>query len=538
MYSKLLLIQLDQNMNQINEKSIKRPTSYKDLTKFVIKKFKINSFIMYYFDETDKEINITNDEDFKKSGDLIFIADEDNLTKSVYERIYPDLSDSKKNVIDENYLCNLCLEKLTENPYFCYQCSKRICKKCLRDLNKKMSPLKCPFCKYELPFEKWFTLRNFFEEKQKYLELIEENIKLKDENLKYNKKEKEFFQQIKIQNFQIRVRNEKIKDQEVLIQKKDEEIKNKEKLIQKKEEKIENLKEELININKIKNDIQEKEELTLLTNNEKGINKPVEEKNDLPNPLKKTIGEENKANLINQGINEILIKNDSFIYYVDEDHIDKKGYINILGENFVNNNKGSLIINDDIKLDYLVSKYKLKIGINKIILNINNYKNINFSYMFYNCKSLIDISPLKNLNVSSSVNFNSMFSYCELLNDISPLKNWNVSNGENFSWMFSGCNSLNDISSLKDWDVNKGNNFSYMFYNCKSLTDISPLKNWNVSNGNNFSFIFSGCYSLKDTSPLKDWDISSGNNFRCMFFKVKNISEDMINNFKQLNPKF
>ena len=42
-----------------------------------------------------------------------------------------------------------------------------------------MKPLKCPFCKYELPFEKWLTLKNFMEERKKHLEIIKENIKVK-----------------------------------------------------------------------------------------------------------------------------------------------------------------------------------------------------------------------------------------------------------------------------------------------------------------------------------------------------------------------
>ena len=75
---------------------------------------------MYYFDKNNKEINITNNEEYKKSSDLIFIVEKKALDKSIYERVYPNLTDSKIDVIDEKYLCNLCSEKLKENPYYCY----------------------------------------------------------------------------------------------------------------------------------------------------------------------------------------------------------------------------------------------------------------------------------------------------------------------------------------------------------------------------------------------------------------------------------
>ena len=155
----------------------------------MIDNFGINSFVMYYIDKTSQIINITDNKEFKKSGNVIFIVEEKSLEKSIYERIENNLSDSKSDFIEEEYLCSLCSEKLTENPYFCYQCQKKICKKCLIDLNKKIKPFKCAFCKFELPFEKWNTFKNFMEKRKQFLGLIEENIKSKRENLIYKQKE-------------------------------------------------------------------------------------------------------------------------------------------------------------------------------------------------------------------------------------------------------------------------------------------------------------------------------------------------------------
>ena len=70
-------------------------------------------------------------------------------------------------------------------------------------------------------------------------------------------------------------------------------------------------------------------------------------------------------------------KIDGVLYDVEEKDIDKDGYVNILGKNFVqeNKNKVNLIING--KEENLCHKYKLNKGINTIKFifkeEINNY---------------------------------------------------------------------------------------------------------------------------------------------------------------------
>ena len=261
---------------------------------------------------------------------------------------------------------------------------------------------------------------------------------------------------------------------------------------------------------------------------------------------------------------------DELIYYVEEQNIDKEGYVNIIGKNFYNENKDkiSLIING--KEDNLSYKYKLQKGINKIkitlkeeiknlsylfcectslidikalnkwnVSNVNNLtclfygctslkeisglkkwdvKNVNyFDYLLYGCSSLENISGLKFWDVSNGNFFSCLFSGCSKLSDISPLKNWDVSNGIYFNYLFSGCSQLSDISPLKNWNVRNGNFFSYLFYRCESLSNISSLEKWDVSIGINFCYLFSDCYSLSDISPLKKWNVKNGNNFIQMF---------------------
>ena len=142
---------------------------------------------------------------------------------------------------------------------------------------------------------------------------------------------------------------------------------------------------------------------------------------------------------------------------------------NIFGKRFVENNKDNidLIINEE--KSKLVSKCKLKEGENIIRIIIKS-KLRNLAYMFYECKSLIDISKLEYIE-TNEVN--------------------------NFSYMFSGCKSLSDIKSLENWNVSNGNDFSDMFSFCSSLSNIKPLENWNISNGNDFGSMFRGLEFIK-----------------------------------------
>ena len=288
--SKISLIQLDNQMKKTNEKSTIRPASYEELKKFIIDNFGINSFIVQYFDKNNQKINITDNEIFKKSNDVIFIVENNTLKQSVYDIIYPNLNETQMDVIDEKYLCNICSEKLSENPFYCYQCSKRFCKKCLTDLSIKMKPLQCPFCKFELEFSKWCTLTNFEEEKNQYLGLIEENIELK--NLNQDKIVNEFPKQIKMLNTKLREAYEIIKNQKMIIIQRNEEIRRS--------------KEEINKFEKIlKNQISEKK--AQLEKKEAEINLLKKEKNYLSNQLKMSY--ENSMKMLNNNNNNLMPNN-------------------------------------------------------------------------------------------------------------------------------------------------------------------------------------------------------------------------------------
>ena len=126
------------------------------------------------------------------------------------------------------------------------------------------------------------------------------------------------------------------------------------------------------------------------------------------------------------------------------DEIDK---VNILGEEFVENNKDNIELIINGKKCELVYNYKLEYGEYKIQIIIKN-KIKNLERMFDECKSLKNIEGLRSLDTKEINNFSSMFSWCSSLSDLKPLQNWNVSNGNNFSDMFYECSSLSADSKV------------------------------------------------------------------------------------------
>jgi len=145
-------------------------------------------------------------------------------------------------------------------------------------------------------------------------------------------------------------------------------------------------------------------------------------------------------------------QNINLIYETDENSIES-----IFGEKFVMNNKNNIeLIINGIK-SKLISKCKLKKGINNIEIIIkNNFRNL--EYMFYKCNKLKNIDELKYLNTEKVINFSNMF-YLSSLSNIEILENWNVSNGKDFSNMFIKCN-ISCLKGLENWDVSNGKNFS------------------------------------------------------------------------------
>ena len=98
---------------------------------------------------------------------------------------------------------------------------------------------------------------------------------------------------------------------------------------------------------------------------------------------------------------EKLEKNKKDKNYRDEINIiyetNEEGEYKIFGKTFVKNNKENIELSINEINNELLDKYKLKKGINNIKIKIKN-KITNLSYMFYGCKQLKDINELAYLN--------------------------------------------------------------------------------------------------------------------------------------------
>ena len=240
---------------------------------------------------------------------------------------------------------------------------------------------------------------------------------------------------------------------------------------------------------------------------------------------------ENKQNVIEKKYSKQIEEklNKDLIYLVKKEDIDNNGEVQILGEHLkgedfvkLNKDKSYLIING--KKEELCYKYKLKEGINRIEI-VMNESATNFRAMFKYCTSLIDISALKNWDVKNLTCLSCSFRGCTSLQDISPLKFWNINNVTDLNACLEGDSALTDLSPLENWDVCKVNLMQGTFAHCTSLSDISPLKNWKVGNVKTFQMLFEGCKNLKDISPLKNWNVESVTNFNKLFMNCSSLND-------------
>ena len=114
------------------------------------------------------------------------------------------------------------------------------------------------------------------------------------------------------------------------------------------------------------------------------------------------------------------------------------------------------------------------------------------------CDDYFAIKQVRILNQVKSNCMNKWFAYCEDLTTSINMENIDVSDCIDFSYLFFKCKSLGNISFLKDWNVFNGKNFEGIFYGCESLMNCVDLQKWNLSNGNNFFRMFKDCITLKE----------------------------------------
>ena len=79
------------------------------------------------------------------------------------------------------------------------------------------------------------------------------------------------------------------------------------------------------------------------------------------------------------------------------------------------------------------------------------------------------------------------------ITNLDELKDWNVSQISNMSYIFKDCKNLVDISGICDWDVSNIISMNFMFFSCNSLDDVSDINSWNIGNVTDMSYMFFGC---------------------------------------------
>ena len=155
---------LDDLNNTKEQIKIIKPKNYKQLLKQIKQKLKNISeyYEIFIIDKNNKEFKIDNEENYKKIENILFIReiDENLLEKSMFEINYDKLSESKQEILEQKFNCNICsiiIKK--EKPYLCYKCQKIFHEKCLKEWDKQCQlqnkTLICPNCRNELPIENW-----------------------------------------------------------------------------------------------------------------------------------------------------------------------------------------------------------------------------------------------------------------------------------------------------------------------------------------------------------------------------------------------
>ena len=190
--------------------------------------------------------------------------------------------------------------------------------------------------------------------------------------------------------------------------------------------------------------------------------------------------------------------------------------------------------------------------------NINCHnKNINMSYMLYNCSSLNNLNfnsnnmtqpqdmsysfaycislkkfdlYFKNIkNLVSSSSMKGAFKNCSLLTSIKL--RFEIAYND-MSYLFMGCVSLKIIESYLEKGVVKYIN--YMFYDCKSLKTFPNSFNLPSNNLTDMSYMFNGCDMLNkvDLSLLNTKDVI---NYEGLFYNCKNLMSVNISSFTHNN---
>ena len=142
-----------------------------------------------------------------------------------------------------------------------------------------------------------------------------------------------------------------------------------------------------------------------------------------------------------------------------------------------------------------------------------------FSDMFYNCASLIDLN-VDGFDTSNAEDFNGMFHGCNKLTQLN-VKHFNVNSVLHMSYLFSGCRRLKVIN-LEGWDFSQVRDANEMFGYCGKLEKIIANFNFNMIKG--MAFMFDCCTKLSEVD-LTHSDLSHVFDFGYMFFNCEGLKK-------------
>ena len=153
------------------------------------------------------------------------------------------------------------------------------------------------------------------------------------------------------------------------------------------------------------------------------------------------------------------------------------------------------------------------------LCNLRTHNVTDFSDMFYNCNSLIDLNA-DGFDTSNAEDFNGMFHGCHKLTQLN-VKHFNVDNVLHMSYLFSGCRKLKVID-LEGWDFNQVRDTNEMFGYCEQLEKIIANFNFKIVKG--MATMFDECFCLSEVD-LTHSDLSHVFDFGYMFFNCECLKE-------------
>ena len=121
---------------------------------------------------------------------------------------------------------------------------------------------------------------------------------------------------------------------------------------------------------------------------------------------------------------------------------------------------------------------------------------VNIEVLFSECsllKSLPDISKWFEISNKNIENNFFILKYKNFSIKFNPNIDDNIKKDLNLSYVFYNCESLETLPNISKWNIDNAISLKGMFYNCESLKSIPDISKWNTSNVIEMNEIFFGC---------------------------------------------